>query len=100
MHTARRIDRQFIGRAGRQGDPGSAQAFVSFEDELVRLYAPRLAALLKGTRLGGDELHAMARRRAVAVFNHAQHRAERRARVSRAEVLRQDDWIEKNLPGS
>jgi preprotein translocase subunit SecA len=101
MHSAKRIDRQFIGRAGRQGDPGSAQFFVSFEDELVRLYAPRLAALARGPRLGsGAELHGLARRRAVALFTLAQRTAQRRARLSRADVLRQDDWIEENLPGS
>lgn len=37
-HEARRIDQQFIGRAGRQGDPGSSQCFLSREDELFRLY--------------------------------------------------------------
>src|SRR6185369_14138706 len=34
-HEALRIDRQLIGRAGRQGDPGSAQFYVSLEDELL-----------------------------------------------------------------
>ncbi|HMN42395.1 MAG TPA: hypothetical protein PKE29_16255 [Phycisphaerales bacterium] len=102
MHTARRIDRQFIGRAGRQGDPGSAQMFVSLEDEIVRLHAPKLAATIRAMQSGAgasEELLGMARSRASAIFTLAQRRAERRGRVSRAEVLRQDDWIEKNLPG-
>ena len=101
MHTARRIDRQFIGRAGRQGDPGSAQMFVSLEDEIVKLYTPKLAALLGGIGgMGsGDECTGGARTRAVALFELAQRRAQKRARISRAEVLKQDDWIEKNLPG-
>jgi len=98
MHTAKRIDRQFIGRAGRQGDPGSAQIFVSLDDELARHYAPRLARALRGLG-GGAELTGTARARAVAVFRLAQRRAERRGRLSRAEVLRQDDWIDKHLPG-
>ena len=97
MHTAKRIDRQFVGRAGRQGDPGSAQFFVSLEDELVRLYAPRLAEAARGrTRsqeLTGDRL-------VTGLFRFAQRRAEARARRNRAAVLRQDDWIDKHLPGS
>lgn len=97
MHSARRIDRQFIGRAGRQGDPGSAQAFMSLEDELTKLYAPRLAKLAKVA--GTSELTGLALARARAVFLLAQRRAEARARTMRAEVLRQDDWIEKHLPG-
>jgi preprotein translocase subunit SecA len=100
MHTARRIDRQFIGRAGRQGDPGSAQMFVSLHDEIVRLYTPKLVALATGfDSTGGEELTGFSRRRAHAVFELAQRYAQNRARVSRAEVLKQDDWIEQNLPG-
>jgi preprotein translocase subunit SecA len=102
MHSARRIDLQFIGRAGRQGDPGSAQMFVSLDDELVRLQAPKLAGALRAMQSGAgasEELTGMARSRASAVFTLAQRRAERRARISRAEVLKQDDWIEQNLPG-
>jgi preprotein translocase subunit SecA len=98
MHTAKRIDRQFIGRAGRQGDPGSAQIFVSLEDELVRLNTRKLAARLR-TIGATEELSGSARALALKVFRLAQRRAEGRARRSRAEVLRQDDWIEKNLPG-
>ena len=37
-HESRRIDNQLRGRAGRQGDPGSSQFFVSFEDDLMRLF--------------------------------------------------------------
>jgi len=98
MHTAKRIDRQFIGRAGRQGDPGSAQIFVSLEDELARLYVPHTAAYLRRTSRT-EELTGAARRRALVVFRLAQMRAEGRGRRSRAEVLRQDDWMDKNLPG-
>jgi len=41
LHEARRIDRQLFGRCGRQGDPGTYQAIISLEDELVRIYARR-----------------------------------------------------------
>ena len=47
-HEARRIDRQLFGRGGRQGDPGSYQAIVSLEDDLVReLYGDALKRLLR-----------------------------------------------------
>ena len=39
-HESRRIDNQLIGRAGRQGDPGSGQFFVSLEDELIQVHNP------------------------------------------------------------
>jgi len=53
-HEARRIDNQLRGRAGRQGDPGETQFFVSMEDTLMRVFAP---ASLKGVmkRLGLPE---------------------------------------------
>ncbi len=98
MHGATRIDRQFVGRAGRQGDPGSAQMFVSLEDELVVQHTPRLASALRSRAAGDEELRATGAARAV--FRIAQRRAEHRARLSRAAVLRQDDWIEKYLPGA
>jgi preprotein translocase subunit SecA len=47
-HDARRIDRQLFGRGGRQGDPGSYQAIVSLEDELVHEVFGRHAARLGG----------------------------------------------------
>ena len=38
-HESRRVDRQLRGRSGRQGDPGSSVFYVSFEDQLMRLFA-------------------------------------------------------------
>ena len=38
-HDSRRVDRQLRGRAGRQGDPGSSQFYVSLEDDLMRLFS-------------------------------------------------------------
>ncbi|MCB9844677.1 MAG: hypothetical protein H6811_01640 [Phycisphaeraceae bacterium] len=96
MHGAKRIDRQFMGRAGRQGDPGSAQVFVSLDDELVTQNTARRGRLL-GLLGGRDEIHSG--RAARWVFRMAQRRNETRDRRNRANVLRQDDWIEKNLPG-
>ncbi|MFM9996578.1 MAG: hypothetical protein ACKVU4_12360 [Phycisphaerales bacterium] len=96
MHTAQRIDRQFIGRAGRQGDPGSAQVFVSLDDELVKHYVPKAALALK-RRSRGEELRAG--RITRTIFRVAQRRAEARSRRGRAGVMKQDDWIDKHLPG-
>jgi preprotein translocase subunit SecA len=99
MHGAERIDRQFIGRAGRQGDPGSAQFLLSLDDELVKLNTRRGAIFLKGAR-SAEEFLGNRLRLAVALFKLAQRRSEARDRTSRSAVLKQDDWIDKHLPGS
>jgi len=96
MHGAKRIDRQFIGRAGRQGDPGSSQMFVSFEDELVQRYTRKMAKLMRARMTGPEMAAGSATSR---LFRFAQWRSEARDRTNREGVLRQDDWIEKNLPG-
>ena len=47
-HQSRRIDRQLSGRCARQGDPGTAKFYISFEDSLLRLFAsPRITAFCK-----------------------------------------------------
>jgi preprotein translocase subunit SecA len=53
-HESRRIDNQLRGRAGRQGDPGSSRFYLSFEDDLMRRFAPEwLPGML--AKLGMDE---------------------------------------------
>lgn len=96
MHGAKRIDRQFIGRAGRQGDPGSSQIFVSLEDDILVRNLRSAGRILKG-RHGRGELPSS--RWLSMMFRFAQHRSEDRDRLNRENVLRQDDWMEKNLPG-
>jgi preprotein translocase subunit SecA len=96
MHGAKRIDRQFIGRAGRQGDPGSSQIFVSLEDELVTKFASLAARILK-ERPGHPEFSSTGL--LGRLFRHAQGRSEAKDRRNRAAVLKQDDWIDKHLPG-
>ena len=56
-HEARRIDDQLRGRAGRQGDPGSSQFFVSTEDELVRRFGgDRLKSIMERLGVGDDDV--------------------------------------------
>jgi len=55
-HEARRIDNQLRGRAGRQGDPGSSQFFVSLEDELMRVFGgDRIKSLMGILKIPEDE---------------------------------------------
>ena len=50
-HESRRVDRQLRGRAGRQGDPGTSQFFVSLEDDLMRLFgSERIASMMDTAR--------------------------------------------------
>ncbi len=74
-HEARRIDNQLRGRAGRQGDPGSSQFFVSFEDDLIKRFGLESAktALL---RLGLEEDQAIRSRRLTKSIESAQKRVE------------------------
>jgi preprotein translocase subunit SecA len=100
MHGAERIDRQFKGRAGRQGDVGSSSLFLSLEDELLTLYTPKTAKVIKGlAAAGGMELSGRVLWLARRAFIRAQRVGQSRARRGRADVLKQDDWIEKHLPG-
>jgi len=55
-HESRRIDRQLRGRAGRQGDPGSSQFFISLEDDLMRLFGgERIAAVMQRLKVPDGE---------------------------------------------
>jgi preprotein translocase subunit SecA len=69
LHEARRIDRQLFGRGGRQGDPGTLEAMISLEDELIRIYLDGLGTLPK--RLQSQRcrrfLFTLAQKRAEAV---------------------------------
>lgn len=94
-HESKRIDRQLFGRSGRQGDPGSAQLFISMEDALIKRYVPisvRTAVKRQlAMRLPG------ARRAAMAVTRMAQETAQRVAYKQRRSVLRMDTWLEDSL---
>jgi preprotein translocase subunit SecA len=94
-HEAGRIDRQLFGRCGRQGDPGTCQAVVSLEDELVRRHAPHLSASLR--RRYGKTEREVTSGLARQTFNLAQRRAERLALHQRKGVLQSDNWLDQHL---
>jgi len=94
-HEAHRIDRQLYGRAARQGDAGSAQAFVSLEDELVKRFVPDVVRwqVERIVRHG----NAAAKKLAGATFAVAQFRAQRLAFHQRRSVLKYDTWLAESL---
>ncbi len=94
-HESRRIDRQLMGRAARQGDPGSAQAFVSLEDELPSRHAADWLRRRVRTALAAQM--AGAARVAKKLIDFAQRRAERTAYRQRRAVLEMDSWVEQSL---
>ena len=94
-HEAGRIDRQLYGRSGRQGDPGSSQAFVSFEDELPRRHASHLCRIL-ANRYGKID-GPIESKLASKLFDLAQRKAERTSLAQRKGVLRTDFWLDENL---
>ena len=83
-HEARRIDRQLVGRAGRQGDPGSAQFFLSLEDELLEGLGPKKQEKLRkiGERGGAGNWQKF-----FPKFLKAQKRVERRHRRQRLDLM-------------
>jgi preprotein translocase subunit SecA len=90
-HDARRIDRQLFGRAGRQGDPGSFQAIVSLEDEIVTDLLKGAAARVGSAARGrGKRLSTLIARTTIGI---AQRAAERNNARVRRELLRIDEQI-------
>jgi len=94
-HEAGRIDRQLYGRAGRQGDPGSAQAIVCLEDELVVRHFAGVSGILR--RRFGQADREVSSRLTRGVFDLAQLRATRMALKQRKGVLSTDDWLDEYL---
>ena len=94
-HETGRIDRQLYGRAGRQGDPGSAQAIVCLEDELVVRHSAGVSGVLR--RRFGQADREVSSRLTRGVFDLAQLRATRMALKQRKGVLSTDDWLDEYL---
>jgi len=93
-HQSRRIDRQLRGRCARQGDPGSSKFFVSFEDQLMRLFtSPRLTAFLQRFRPPeGEPITAKILNKSIET---AQKRVEGRNYSIRKHTLEYDDVMNK-----
>ena len=89
-HESRRIDNQLRGRAGRQGDPGSSQFFISMEDDLLRIFGgERMQAIT--SRLGMDENTPLDANLLTKQIENAQKRMESRNYEIRKHVLQYDD---------
>lgn len=89
-HESRRVDRQLRGRAGRQGDPGSSVFFVSFEDQVMRLFAnDRVVKMLD--RLGFKEGEMIENSMVTKSIENAQKRVEENNFGIRKRLVEYDD---------
>jgi preprotein translocase subunit SecA len=89
-HEARRIDNQLRGRSGRQGDPGSSRFFVSFDDDIMRRFAPEWVKGFLG-RLGMDEDTPLESRLVSKAIEQAQTKVEAHNFDIRKHVVQYDD---------
>ena len=89
-HESRRVDRQLRGRAGRQGDPGSSQFFVSLEDDLMRLFgSERIASLMD--KMGHKEGEVLQHSMISKSIERAQRKVEENNFGMRKNLLEYDD---------
>ena len=93
-HDSRRIDNQLRGRAGRQGDPGDTQFYLSLEDDLLRLFSgERMMRIM--TAMGIDENTPIASKMVTNALESAQLTVEERNSGIRKSVLEYDDVMNK-----
>lgn len=93
-HEARRIDNQLRGRSGRQGDPGSSQFFISLEDDLMRVFAPKyLSGMMK--KLGWPEDEPIEHKMVTKAIEMSQSKIEGFYFDIRKLILEYDDVINK-----
>ena len=89
-HESRRVDRQLRGRAGRQGDPGTSQFFVSLEDSLMRLFgSDRIAKVMD--RMGLEEGEVIQHSMITKSIERAQKKVEENNFGVRKRLLEYDD---------
>ena len=89
-HESRRVDRQLRGRAGRQGDPGTSQFFVSLEDSLMRLFgSDRIAKVMD--RMGLEEGEVIQHSMITKSIERAQKKVEENNFGIRKRLLEYDD---------
>ena len=91
-HESRRIDNQLRGRAGRQGDPGQSQFFISLEDDLMRLFgSERLMGMFEALGVpDGEQIHHKMLSNAIA---KAQEKIELNNYSIRENLLKYDEVI-------
>jgi preprotein translocase subunit SecA len=87
-HESARIDRQLIGRCARQGQPGSAQFFLSLEDDLLARHAPGFTAPAANAE---GELPAEVAKH----FHRVQRKVEARDRQQRRQLAHYDQWLDE-----
>ena len=92
-HESRRIDNQLRGRAGRQGDNGSSQFFLSFDDDLLKIFSPEwtIKAL---TRTGWEEGDAIQHSWITRGIEKAQKKVEERNFEARKSLLEYDEVMD------
>lgn len=89
-HESRRVDRQLRGRAGRQGDPGSSQFYVSLEDDLMRMFgSERIASMMD--KLGYKEGDVIQHSMISNSIQRAQKKVEENNFGIRKRLLEYDD---------
>jgi preprotein translocase subunit SecA len=94
-HESRRIDNQLRGRAGRQGDPGTTQFYISTEDDLMRIFgSDRMRAMMERLRVPEDE--AIENGVLTKMIEAAQHKVEGHNFDIRKHVLEYDDVLNKH----
>jgi preprotein translocase subunit SecA len=93
-HESRRVDRQLRGRAGRQGDPGTSQFYVSLEDDLMRMFgSDRIAGLMD--KLGYKEGDVIQHSMISNSIQRAQKKVEENNFGIRKRLLEYDDVMNK-----
>jgi preprotein translocase subunit SecA len=93
-HESRRVDRQLRGRAGRQGDPGTSQFYVSLEDDLMRMFgSERIAGLMD--RFGYKEGEVIQHSMITKSIERAQKKVEENNFGIRKRLLEYDDVMNK-----
>jgi len=93
-HDSRRIDNQLRGRAGRQGDPGNTQFFISLEDDLMRLFGgERISSIMDTMKI--DENTPLETAMLSHTIENAQKKKEGMNFATRKNVLQYDDVMNK-----
>ncbi|OYP35925.1 helicase-related protein [Rhodopirellula sp. MGV] len=90
ISTSSRVDRQLIGRAARQGDPGSCQFYIAADDDLIVAQAPELSKQMRGatSKMGECETDF------TTAIRKLQQHCERAAVLHREQLLAHDRWHE------